>query len=149
MIDLAEESVKHTEHRLLPIKKLCEDGPQAFWLSAISLHTHKIVMSLKMYANHGHGSMPKCLGEMAVIIRREDLAQKIVPGLNELSMKKRWELLKRHLWSIAESIRECQDELQEYTNNNNLNLILSQHLECLEEVYEHLCKQGRKEFGVS
>jgi len=148
MIPFAEENLKQTETRLLPIKKLCEDGPQAFWLSAISIHTHKIAMSLRLYASPSP-TLPKCLQELSTVVKRVDWAQQSIPGLSELSVKKRWELLKRELWSMAEAIRDCQDELDDDPTHKNATFILSQHLECLEQLYEHLCTQGRKEFGVS
>lgn len=148
MIDFSEENVKFSEKRMLPIKKLCEEGPQAFWLSSISMHTHKLVMSLRMFATPAV-TLPQCLRELGTIVRREDMAQENLPGLTELSLKKRWELLKRSLWSIAEAIRECQQELEEEPTHDNVLLILNEHLDCLEQLYEHLCKQGRKEFDVS
>lgn len=148
MIDFANANVEAVENRLLPIKKLCEDGPQAFWLSAISIHTHKIAMSLRLYASPSP-SLPKCLHELSTVVKRVDWAQQSIPGLSELSIKKRWELLKRDLWSFAEAIRDCQDEMDDEPTHANVNSILSQHLQCLEELYEHLCTQGRKEFGVS
>jgi len=148
MIDFSDENVKFTEKRTLPIIKLCEEGPQAFWLSAISMHTHKLMMSLRLYATPAP-SLPQCLRELGTIIRREDMAQQNLPGLTELSLKKRWELLKRSLWAMAEAIRESQEELEEEDTHANAIIILNAHLECLEQLYEHLCKQGRKEFGVS
>jgi hypothetical protein len=148
MIDFSEENVEHSQNRLRPIKQLIEGGPQALWLFAISHHTHKICFSLRRFATPAP-TLPKCLGELGAILRREDFHQQTIPDLTELSLKKRWELLKRAIWSISESIRDCQEEMEEIETHKNVRLILSEHLDCLEEVYNHLVKQGRKEFDVT